>query len=257
MKKILIILILLIPCILYAEETNSEETSSKVTFDISTSYNITCPFTYVESNLYYAYGTKDINIVPYVGGKCWMLNDSTKNNTTFTYNGSSYLFGLRFNWKYFFIGIERFILYTNEDYEYTWKKDNYWLTHKGIPFYIGCEFKDICNTGIGFSAKIASNIPSNVSVTEIIIRYKYYYNNWFAGLYGKQKTWFLTNNYIKGNPYCDIYTVGLEVGYKGITIWLEHYCAHDVFSKWEMWEETYQLDERCSCNIMGITYKFN
>lgn len=246
MKKI-IFFILLLSTYSYAqvgvESTVSYECNNKVTFE--------------ELNLHYTYGTSLINVIPYIGQQAWFTNNKDDKTVTTTYVAFDYSIGCIFNWKHLFLGSELSFIYANDKDEVIWEPDFYWITNRSIPIYVGCVFENILDTGMGFKATFATNTTNKISYTELVIRYRYLYDNYTFGLYGKQKCWFVVKDkdYLRGSPYLDMYTVGTEIAWKGIFIYYEHTCCHDVYSNPGMWkDDTYTLKGVANRDCIGVRF---
>ena len=87
-------------------------------------------------------------------------------------------------------------------------------------------------SGPGFYAEYGTDTITKTSYTEINIHYTWKPFGIELSPYGVQKTWFnRTSKWdigIEGKPFCDIYTVGFEIKYEGVSFAVEHFCAHKV-----------------------------
>ena len=82
--------------------------------------------------------------------------------------------------------------------------------------------------------EIGKDINSNISYTELQIGYNFYLSDFIIYPYGNQMTWFEFYDR-KGNPFRDIYTIGIDTKYKGLTFNLSHFCSHFVRSDYEQY----------------------
>ena len=95
------------------------------------------------------------------------------------------------------------------------------------------------------------------SYTDINIHYTFEFWNIQLVPFANLKTWAIPrSNLIGGSPFCDIYTVGCEIFWNGISISVDHYCAHSVRSNSEMWKvKDYRMGQ--NMNEIKIRYSFN
>lgn len=80
--------------------------------------------------------------------------------------------------------------------------------------------------------EIGKDILNNNTYTEMQIGYNFYLNDIVLYPYGNSMTWFTIYNY-SGQPYRDIYTIGIDTKYKDIIFNLSHFCSHKVNSTYE------------------------
>lgn len=96
-----------------------------------------------------------------------------------------------------------------------------------------------------------------ISYTDINIHYVFGF--WGVELvpFGGLKTWFIpSSSVLGGRPFCDIYTIGLEVHWGDFSITADHYCAHSVYSTKDMWKvKDYRMGQ--NMNEIKIRYSFN
>lgn len=115
--------------------------------------------------------------------------------------------------------------------------------------------------GAGFYAELGKDVYTNVSYTEIEVHYRFILWDFEIKPYGITKTWFLTKEsdkigVFRGNPFCDIYTAGLELKYDNLIFFYEHNCAHKVYSSYSIWQtEEYQISG--NSDIIGVRYQYN
>ena len=64
--------------------------------------------------------------------------------------------------------------------------------------------------------------------------YNFYLSDFIIYPYGNQMTWFEFYDK-KGNPFRDIYTIGIDTKYKDLTFNLSHFCSHFVRSDYEQY----------------------
>ena len=85
--------------------------------------------------------------------------------------------------------------------------------------------------------------PQYIVFTEINLHYVFQIWNIQLIPFASIKTWSAYDtNILKGSPFCDIYTVGSEVLWNDISIVLDYYCAHPVYSNEESWQvENYRM----------------
>lgn len=96
-----------------------------------------------------------------------------------------------------------------------------------------------------------------ISYTDINVHYVFSFWNIELVPFGAVKTWAIPrSNLIGGSPFCDIYTVGCEIFWKGISISIDHYCAHSVRSSDGMWKvKDYRMGQ--NMNEIKVRYSFN
>jgi len=96
-----------------------------------------------------------------------------------------------------------------------------------------------------------------ISYTDINVHYVFSFWNIELVPFGAVKTWAVPSSVILGGkPFCDIYTIGLEIFWKGISISIDHYCAHSVRSSDGMWKvKDYRMGQ--NMNEIKIRYSFN
>jgi hypothetical protein len=96
-----------------------------------------------------------------------------------------------------------------------------------------------------------------VAYTDINIHYTFQFWNIQLVPFANLKTWAIPSvTQLDGKPFCDIYTVGCEVFWKGISVSVDHYCAHAVRSNDEMWKvKDYRMGQ--NMNEIKIRYSFN
>lgn len=90
----------------------------------------------------------------------------------------------------------------------------------------------LCFSEIKGHIELGKDIYSNISYTEWQIGYNFYLWEFTIMPYGNQITW-LTFDDGKGNPFRDIYTIGIEAKYSNVTFDLQHFCSHQVRSNFE------------------------
>jgi len=123
------------------------------------------------------------------------------------------------------------------------------------------SFAQAYEKGAGFYVEYGRDLYKYTSYTEIEIHYRFKFWNIELKPYGITKTWFLVEKSdeigaFRGNPFCDIYTVGTEIKYEGLSFFYEHNCAHRVYSQNDMWQtEEYKISG--NSDIIGVRYQFN
>lgn len=258
MKKFIIIFILFLSSFSYAFEYEKG-----IGIDSQFSYNKLNQTLFLEGEIHYAIPLIKINFLPYISGKNWLSDINSDNIMYSDSSGNALSGGLTINWENIFLTINGFYVNAKEVNENIWKLSNYWMSKKGFNFIFKYQFNSYLNEGIGFSASLGNNLEKDICFTELEINYRYITPIYFGvNIYGKQKTWFSIKdkNYIKGQPFCDIYTVGMEFCISGVSIFYEHFCAHDVYSDKKLWHnQSYRLSSDIGANgdVFGIKFKFN
>lgn len=261
MKKFIIIFMIFLGTSLYAFDYNEG-----IGVNSQMYYNTLNKTYFLGGEFYYVIPTDyTVNFLPFVEAKTWLNKINPDNIMYSSFSGNAISGGLTTNWKHIFFTVSGFYVNAKEANETVWKISDYWMTKSGACFIASYQFNNYLDKGIGFSASLGSNMNSNICFTELGINYRYI-SEYQIGInfYGKQKTWFIVpkKDYIRGNPFCDIYTVGLEICFLGMSIFYEHYCAHDVYSSEAMWEnDQYRINnnrgQSSNGDLFGIRFKFN
>lgn len=103
----------------------------------------------------------------------------------------------------------------------------------------------------------SENYSNYIAYTDINLHYVFQINNIQIVPFTSIKTWMISSNTIlKNKPFCDIYTLGIETKYKGVSFIIDHYCAHSVYSNYEMWQvKDYRMGQNMT--EAKLRYSFN
>ncbi len=259
MKKILvtILVVLSIPAMAYAPGFG---------IDTDNSWRINQKFFKGDTEIYSVIDAYGLNIVPVLSGYIWApdkIGYSDVKETNLDVAGS---FGICFNWSHVYFRTNRYFSHLRDSTKPIWCIDSFWLEDTCYNYSLKYLNTDIADTGAGFSAEVCLDPKTKSTFTELMVEYRFEYQEAAVRFYGKQKTWFMSEGgwMINGRPFCDIYTVGVEFMAMGLSVYFEHFCAHDVLSKESMdndpkygfgCEETGY--ESPTNDVIGLRYHFN
>ena len=134
-----------------------------------------------------------------------------------------------------------------------------------------CEQAQAREAGPGFYVEVGQSLTpvqnyyadyegnrfNYISYTDINLHYTFSFWNIQLTPFTSIKTWAVPSiTQLNGKPFCDIYTIGCEVVWNRISIIIDHYCAHAVFSTSELWQtKDYRMGQ--NMNEIKIRYSFN
>ena len=121
--------------------------------------------------------------------------------------------------------------------------------------FILLTIPSICFSEIKGYIETGKDIYSNVAYTEMQIGYIFRPFNFIIYPYGNQITWFEFYDK-KGNPFRDIYTIGIDTKYKGLTFNLSHFCSHFVQSDYEQYHRYSDVPLGGRLTKMSVRYDY-
>lgn len=171
--------------------------------------------------------------------------------------------GMMAGWKHLYLRVNYYRLDVEKKYDAVWMPTSFWLKDQGVQIALRYENLEIAGTGAGFYVDIQTMENLNVAKTELGVQYVFRSADWSLRFYGSQRTWFLIESIlIQGTPYNDTYTVGVEISWKNLSIYAEHYCSHEVL-KYFRDPNAKKYSPSCERggvgteNLFGIRYSYN
>jgi len=111
------------------------------------------------------------------------------------------------------------------------------------------------NAEIKGHIEYGKDLYSNVSYTEWELGYNFYFYNLIFRPYGNQITWFEFNNNT-GDPFCGVYTIGVDLKYDKLTFDLQHFCSHSIGSTEEINRRYYDSPLAGQMTKLSARYSF-